>query len=50
MSSRGLTQVTHIKLALFSRQNNARWSLMNCYTSCSPPLLLSTPLPLSLCY
>ncbi|VUZ49762.1 unnamed protein product, partial [Hymenolepis diminuta] len=45
---RGLIQVTHIKLALFSRQNNARISVTGSYASCSSPLFLSTLL--SLCH
>ncbi|VUZ38950.1 unnamed protein product [Hymenolepis diminuta] len=46
---RDLTQVTHIKLSLFSRQQHTLVSA-DSYTSCSSPLFHSTllSLPLSL--
>ncbi|VUZ47460.1 unnamed protein product [Hymenolepis diminuta] len=34
--------MTHIKLSLFSTQNNARLSAIGCNASCSPSLFLST--------
>ncbi|VUZ54147.1 unnamed protein product [Hymenolepis diminuta] len=43
----GLTQVTHIKLALFSRQQHTLVSA-DSYTSCSSPLFPSTLLSLFL--
>ncbi|VUZ57275.1 unnamed protein product [Hymenolepis diminuta] len=47
MFSRVLTQVTHIKLPLFSRHNNTHWSVR---TPTRPVHLLSSPArcPLSL--
>ncbi|VUZ45177.1 unnamed protein product [Hymenolepis diminuta] len=52
MLCRGLTQVTQIKLALFSRQKQHTLVGADSYTSCSSPLFLSTLLSLSssLCY
>ncbi|VUZ46060.1 unnamed protein product [Hymenolepis diminuta] len=44
---RGLTQVTQIKLPLFSRQRHTLVSA-DSYTSCSSPLFPSTLLSLSL--
>ncbi|VUZ52118.1 unnamed protein product [Hymenolepis diminuta] len=44
---RGLTQVTHIKLPLFSRQQHTPVSA-DSYTSCSSPLFLNTLLSLFL--
>ncbi|VUZ42405.1 unnamed protein product [Hymenolepis diminuta] len=50
MLTRGLSQVTHIKLSLLSRQRQRTLVSMDSYTSCPSPLFLSTllSLPLSL--
>ncbi|VUZ52587.1 unnamed protein product [Hymenolepis diminuta] len=45
---RDLTQVTHIKLSLFSRQEQHTLVSTDSYKSCSSPLFLSTLLSFSL--
>ncbi|VUZ56177.1 unnamed protein product [Hymenolepis diminuta] len=49
MLSRVLTQVTHIKIALFSTQEKRTLVSYRLLRSCSSSLLFSTLLSLSLC-